>query len=164
MKPDCKCAFVHKGSVMGTKNSRIAGFYQLSPQQRLQEVKSFDGLNEMDLTMLRGGNGVPSAERADKMIENVIGTFELPLGVATNFRINGRDKLIPMAVEEPSIVAGASFAAKLVRDAGGFLTSSTRSLMIGQVQLVNIADPDQARATILAHRDEILELANAPAQ
>ncbi len=146
---------------MGTKNSRIAGFYQLSPHQRLQEVKSFDGLNEMDLTMLRGGNGVLSVERADKMIENVIGTFELPLGVATNFRINGHDKLIPMAVEEPSIVAGASFAAKLVRDAGGFITSSTRSLMIGQVQLVNIADANQACAAILAHRDEILALANA---
>lgn len=146
---------------MGTKNSRIAGFYQLSPQQRLQEVKSFDGLNETDLTMLRGGNGVLSVERADKMIENVIGTFELPLGVATNFRINGRDKLIPMAVEEPSIVAGASFAAKLVRESGGFTTSSTRSLMIGQIQLVNIADPDTARDTILAQRDEILGLANA---
>lgn len=146
---------------MGTKNSRIAGFYQLSPQQRLQEVKSFDGLNETDLTMLRGGNGVLSVERADKMIENVIGTFELPLGVATNFRVNGRDKLIPMAVEEPSIVAGASFAAKLVRESGGFTTSSTRSLMIGQIQLVNIADPETARETILAQRDEILGLANA---
>ncbi|HEX6288564.1 MAG TPA: hydroxymethylglutaryl-CoA reductase, degradative [Herpetosiphonaceae bacterium] len=146
---------------MGTKNSRIAGFYQLSPQQRLQEVKSFDGLNEADLTMLRGGNGVLSVERADKMIENVIGTFELPLGVATNFRINDQDKLIPMAVEEPSIVAGASFAAKLVRESGGFYTSSTRALMIGQVQLVNIAEPDTASAAILTHRDEILALANA---
>ncbi len=155
--------FFTKGKVdhMGTKNSRIAGFYQLSPQQRLQEVKSFDGLNETDLTMLRGGNGILSVERADKMIENVIGTFELPLGIATNFRINDSDKLIPMVVEEPSIVAGASFAAKLVREAGGFYTSSTRSLMIGQVQLVNVPDPDAARATILAYRDEILALANA---
>jgi hydroxymethylglutaryl-CoA reductase len=146
---------------MGTKNSRIAGFYQLSPQQRLQEVKSFDGLNETDLTMLRGGNGVLSVERADKMIENVIGTFELPLGVATNFRINDHDKLIPMAVEEPSIVAGASFAARLVRESGGFSTSSTRSLMIGQIQLVRIADHNAAREAILARRDEILALANA---
>jgi hydroxymethylglutaryl-CoA reductase len=146
---------------MGTKNSRIAGFYQLSPEQRLQEVKSFDGLNEMDLQLLRGGNGILSVERADKMIENVIGTFELPLGVATNFQINGEDKLIPMVVEEPSIVAGASFAAKLARSGGGFRTSSTRSLMISQVQLVNVPDVAAARAAIRSHRDEILATANA---
>lgn len=146
---------------MGTKNSRIAGFYQLSPQQRLQEVKSFDGLNETDLAMLRGGNGVLSVARADKMIENVVGTFELPLGIATNFQINGRDKLIPMVVEEPSIVAGASFAAKLARTGGGFRTSSTRSLMIGQVQLVDVPDTEAARRAILAQRDDILTLANA---
>jgi len=146
---------------MGTKNSRIAGFYQLSPQQRLQEVKSFDGLNETDLAMLRGGNGVLSVARADKMIENVVGTFELPLGIATNFQINGRDKLIPMVVEEPSIVAGASFAAKLARTGGGFRTSSTRSLMIGQVQLVDVPDAEVARRAILAQRDDILTLANA---
>lgn len=146
---------------MGTKNSRIAGFYQLSPQQRLQEVKSFDGLNETDIAMLRGGNGVLSLARADKMIENVVGTFELPLGMATNFQINGRDKLIPMVVEEPSIVAGASFAAKLARSGGGFRTSSTRSLMIGQVQLVNVPDAAAAEAAILAQREAILQLANA---
>lgn len=146
---------------MGTKNSRIAGFYQLSPEQRLQEVKSFDGLNETDLKLLRGGDGILSIDRADKMIENVVGTFELPLGIATNFQINGMDKLIPMAVEEPSIVAGASFAAKLARSGGGFRTSSTRSLMIGQVQLVNVPDVDAARAAILSQREEILSLANA---
>lgn len=146
---------------MGTKNSRIAGFYQLSPEQRLQAVKSFDGLNELDLALLRGGNGVLSIARADKMIENVVGTFELPLGMATNFQINGKDRLIPMVVEEPSIVAGASFAAKLARSGGGFRTSSTRSLMMGQVQLVNVPDSAAARKSILAHRDEILAIANA---
>lgn len=146
---------------MGTKNSRIAGFYQLSPEQRLQAVKSFDGLNELDLALLRGGNGVLSIARADKMIENVVGTFELPLGIATNFRINGKDTLIPMVVEEPSIVAGASFAAKLARAGGGFRTSSTRSLMIGQVQLVNVPDSAAARKAVLAHRAELLALANA---
>ncbi len=146
---------------MGTKNSRIAGFYQLSPEQRLQEVKSFDGLNETDLTMLRGGNGILSVARADKMIENVIGTFELPLGIATNFQINGQDKLIPMAVEEPSIVAGASFAAKLARVGGGFRTTSTRSLMIGQIQLVDVPDIAAAERAIMAQRAEIIKLANA---
>lgn len=96
---------------MGTRNSRLGGFYQLNPFERLQAVKSFDGLNDEDLRQLHGGNGALTVERADKMIENVIGTFNLPLGIATNFQINGRDVLIPMVVEEPSIVAGASYAA-----------------------------------------------------
>ena len=146
---------------MGTKNSRIAGFYQLDPAARLREVGAFDGLNQDELGSLRGGQGVLSVERADKMIENVVGTFELPLGIATNFRINDRDVLVPMAVEEPSIVAGASFAAKLVREGGGFRATSTRSLMIGQIQLVNLPDVDAAWAAILLHRDEILSIANA---
>ncbi len=145
---------------MGTRNSRISGFYQLSPDERLNVVRSFDGLNDEDLRQLHGGNGALTVERADKMIENVIGTFNLPLGIATNFLINGRDALIPMVVEEPSIVAGASYAAKLVRDGGGFQASSTPPLMIGQVQLVHVADPHRARHDILAQRQAILALAN----
>jgi hydroxymethylglutaryl-CoA reductase len=94
------------------------------------------------------------------MIENVVGTFNLPLGVATNFQINGRDVLLPMVVEEPSIVAGASYAAKLVREGGGFQTSSTAPVMIGQIQLVHISDPSRARFDILARKDDILALAN----
>lgn len=143
------------------KNSRLQGFYQLDPQQRLEMVRSFDGLNEDDIQMLRGGHSVLTVERADKMIENVVGTFELPLGIATNFQINGKDKLIPMVVEEPSIVAGASYAARLTRAGGGFQTSSTAPLMIGQVQLVNIAAPEGARHTILARKAELLARANA---
>lgn len=146
---------------MATKNSRLQGFYQLQPLERLDRVKSFDGLNEEDLRVLHGGAGSLSVERADKMIENVIGTFNLPLGIATNFLINGRDVLIPMVVEEPSIVAGASYAAKLVRAGGGFQTSSSLPLMIGQIQLVHIADPEQARHAVLDHKDEILRVANA---
>ncbi len=146
---------------MGSKNSRIAGFYQLDPAARLKEVGAFDSLNEHELASLRGGCGVLSIERADKMIENVIGTFELPLGIATNFRINDRDVLIPMAVEEPSIVAGASFAARIVREGGGFRASSTRSLMIGQVQLVKVPEMDGAREAIMAHRDDIIAVANS---
>lgn len=147
---------------MGTKSSRLQGFYQLNPFERLQMVKSFDGLVDEDLRALHGGHGgALTIERADKMIENVIGTYNLPLGIATNFRINGRDYLIPMVVEEPSIVAGASYAARMVRDGGGFETSSTEPLMIGQVQLVNVRDPDQSRQTILSRKEEILALANA---
>ncbi len=145
---------------MGTHNSRLGGFYQLDPHERLQAIKSFDGLCEEDLSNLRGGSGILTIERADKMIENVVGTFELPLGIATNFQINGRDRLIPMVVEEPSILAGASYAARLVRSGGGFQTSSTTPLMIGQIQLVGIADLSQARDALLARRDEILALAN----
>src|SRR5919204_252269 len=135
---------------MGTHNSRLGGFYQLNPSERLQAVKSFDGLGDEDLRRLQGGNGVLTVKRAEKMIENVVGTFDLPLGIATNFQINGRDLLIPMVVEEPSIVAGASYAAKLVRSGGGFQASSTEPLMIGQVQLVHVADPARARYDILS--------------
>lgn len=150
-----------KKEFMGTKNSRLQGFYELNPFERLQMVKSFDGLNDDDLHVLHGGNGVLSVERADKMIENVVGTFNLPLGVATNFQINGRDLLIPMVVEEPSIVAGASYAAKLVRAGGGFHTTSTKALMIGQVQLVKVTAPNSARHDVLARKEEILDRANA---
>src|SRR6476646_2097706 len=145
---------------MGTHNSRLGGFHKLNPTERLLAIKAFDGLCDEDLRQLRGGTSVLTIERADKMIENVVGTFNLPLGVATNFQINGRDVLIPMVVEEPSIVAGASYAAKLVREGGGFQASSTAPVMIGQIQLVNIADPNRARFDILAHKDEILALAN----
>jgi hydroxymethylglutaryl-CoA reductase len=145
---------------MGTHNSRLGGFYQLDPLARLQAIKSFDGLCDEDLRQLRGGGGVLTIERADKMIENVVGTFDLPLGIATNFQINGRDILIPMVVEEPSIVAGASYAAKLVRAGGGFQASSTAPLMIGQVQLAGVANPHSARHDILAGKEEILALAN----
>src|SRR5262245_37670077 len=144
---------------MGNHNSRLGGFYQLDPAERLQAIKSFDGLCDDDLRQLRGGGGVLTIERADKMIENVVGTFDLPLGVATNFQINGHDVLIPMVVEEPSIVAGASYAAKLVRAGGGFHASSTAPLMIGQIQLVDVVSPHSARLDILARRDEILALA-----
>lgn len=145
---------------MGTRNSRLGGFYQLNPLERLQAVRSFDGLNDEDLRQLHGGNGALSVERADKMIENVVGTFNLPIGIATNFQVNGRDLLLPMVVEEPSIVAGASYAAKLARAGGGFQASSTPPLMIGQIQLVHVANPHSARYDILARAGEVLALAN----
>ncbi|MEM3922399.1 MAG: hydroxymethylglutaryl-CoA reductase, degradative, partial [Nitrososphaerota archaeon] len=99
-------------------------------------------------------------ETASRMIENVIGTFQLPLGIAVNFLINGRDYMIPMVIEEPSVVAAASNAARMTREGGGVFAQSTESLMIGQIQLVGIKDPHAARLEILRHRDEILEIAN----
>ncbi|MCA0353418.1 MAG: hydroxymethylglutaryl-CoA reductase, degradative [Chloroflexi bacterium] len=144
---------------MKAKNSRLQGFYQLSPLDRLQAVGAFDGLNNDDLRALHGAGSL-TIERADKMIENVVGTYSLPLGIATNFQINRKDTLIPMVVEEPSIVAGASFAAKLAREGGGFTTSSTESLMIGQIQLVHIADHAAASEIILRNKADLLAIAN----
>jgi len=141
-------------------NSRIAGFHRLTPEERLRAVRAFDGLSDDDIRQLRGGAGVLTVGRADKMIENVVGTYELPLGIATNFQVNGRDVLVPMVVEEPSIVAGASYAARLIRDGGGFAASADASLMIGQIQLTGIDDPARAIAAIAAARGEVLALAN----
>jgi hydroxymethylglutaryl-CoA reductase len=105
--------------------------------------------------------GALSVDRANGMVENVIGTFELPLGVAGNFTVNGRDYLVPMAVEEPSVVAAASFMAKLAREGGGFEASSTGPLMRAQVQVIGITDPYGARLALLRARDEILAVANS---
>jgi hydroxymethylglutaryl-CoA reductase len=99
-------------------------------------------------------------EVADRMIENVVGAFPLPLGIGVNFLINNKDYLIPMAIEEPSVVAAASYAAKMVRDGGGFHTSSTPPVMIGQIQVVGIKDPEAARLQVLKAKAELLKLAN----
>ncbi|UCE37606.1 MAG: hydroxymethylglutaryl-CoA reductase, degradative [Thermoplasmata archaeon] len=141
------------------KSSKISGFYKLSPKERLEKIKDFCDLTEEEIVALEK-TGSLDMEQADRMIENVVGTFELPVGIAVNFQINGKDYLIPMAIEEPSVVAAASNAAKMARPKGGFQTSNTGPIMIGQIQLVNIRDPYGAKMTILAHKDEILKLAN----
>ncbi|NOZ82943.1 MAG: hydroxymethylglutaryl-CoA reductase, degradative [Euryarchaeota archaeon] len=143
---------------MQSQSSRIPGFYRLSPQERLEKVKSFAGLSDEEAGAI-AKQGL-DMEQADRMIENVIGTFELPLGIATNFLIDGREYLIPMAIEEPSVVAAASNAAKMARAAGGFVTHATPPLMIAQVQLCNVDDPYAARMEILRMREEIIEKAN----
>lgn len=143
---------------MPNRESRIEGFYRLSPAQRLHKVSEFAIFDDQQTTALHGGQlGI---DRADKMIENVIGTYELPLGVATNFTINGRDYLVPMVVEEPSIVAGASYAARMARESGGFVASHTDPIMIGQIQLINIPDMPQAQSAIAAARMRLIEHAN----
>jgi len=142
-----------------SKTSRIPGFYKLSVHERLMKVKEFSNLSDDEVELLTK-TGRLSLELADKMIENVIGTLELPLGIAVNFLINGKDYLIPMAIEEPSVVAAASHAAKLTRAGGGIFTQSTEPFMIGQIQLVGVLSPYKAKYAILSHKDEILELAN----
>ena len=142
------------------KSSSISGFYKLSPKERLALVKEFAGLSDEECNLLLNTGSLP-LEAADRMIENVVGAFPLPLGIGVNFLINNRDYLVPMAIEEPSVVAAASYAAKMVREGGGFHTSSTAPVMIGQIQVVEVADPDEAEQCVLAAKQQILEEANA---
>jgi len=142
------------------KQSMISGFYKLNPKERLTFVKEFAGLSDEECTLLQNTGSLP-LEAADRMIENVVGAFPLPLGVGVNFLINNRDYLIPMAIEEPSVVAAASYAAKMVRKGGGFHTSSTPPVMIGQIQVVGIENPEAAKQRVLAVKHKILDEANA---
>ncbi|HID61037.1 MAG TPA: hydroxymethylglutaryl-CoA reductase, degradative [Hadesarchaea archaeon] len=141
------------------RTSEAPGFYKLSSMERLKFVQEFAGLSDDDIKLLQK-TGALGLEQANRMIENVIGTTELPLGIATNFLINGKDYLVPMAIEEPSVVAAASNAAKIARSRGGFYTESTPSIMIGQVQLVDVKNPSKAKETILAQKKQILSKAN----
>ncbi len=142
-----------------SKTSQISGFYKLSLRERVQIVKEFAGLTKEEVEVIRS-TGSLSLDLADRMIENVVGAIPIPLGIAVNFLINGRDYLIPMAIEEPSVVAAASNAAKMARQRGGFFSSSTEPIMIGQVQAVGIKDPNRAKMAILAAKEEILKKAN----
>ena len=141
------------------KSARLSGFYKLNPQQRIELLQQSADLTAEEAAALSGQAG-PNLAQADHMIENVVGLFALPLGIATNFMVNGQDVLIPMVIEEPSVVAGASLAARLVRDGGGFKTSSDEPLMIGQIQVLDVRDPWSARFELLAARERILTLAN----
>ena len=123
------------------------------------EVARLAGLEAGDLAALDGSAGLLPAQ-ADHMIENVIGTHSLPLGIATNFVINGREVLVPMAIEEPSVVAGASFMARLVREGGGFTTQAAAPEMIGQMQILDVVNIQAARKALLEHKNRILEIAN----
>mgnify|MGYP001044036362 CR=1 FL=1 len=142
-----------------TKSSRLAGFYNLPLEERIERVSQWAELTQDEISVLRGAAGLDPT-RADQMIENVVGVHGLPMGVATNFIVNGRDVLVPMAIEEPSVVAGASFAAKLARAGGGFRAITTTPEMIGQLQVLDVADPWSARFDLLAARDELLALAD----
>ncbi len=122
-------------------------------------VKEFANLTDEEVEYLRKTGGL-GLDLANRMIENVVGTFELPLGIATNFKINGRDYLIPMAIEEPSVVAAASNAAKMARVRGGFFTESTPPVMIGQIQLTKVPNPEEAARIVLERKKELIQIAN----
>ena len=139
-------------------NSRISGFYNLTIEERRKKLA--EASNQTPESLLPFTTGGLTAETADHMIENMIGMYSLPIGIGLNFMINGRDVLIPFVVEEPSIVAGVSFMAKLARAGGGFTATTTESLMIGQMQLINVVNMDEARLKLYEHKAELLENAD----
>jgi len=140
------------------RSSTVSGFYKMSVKERIDFVKKFSDLTEKEANIFSSSLDI---EIADRMIENVIGTFELPVGVAVNFLINEKDYLIPMATEESSVVAAASNAAKIARIKGGFKTECSDPLMIGQIQVLNLKDAAGAAKEIMNHKEEILKIANA---
>jgi len=142
-----------------SKSSRFEGFYKLPIDKRMEALKEFASLTNEEMKTLANTGGLP-AEVADHMIENVVGGYTYPLGIAMNFRINGKDYLVPFALEEPSVVAAASNAAKMARVKGGFTVTNTGPVMIGQIQIVNVPKPDTAKARLLAHKDDLLKKAN----
>jgi hydroxymethylglutaryl-CoA reductase len=138
-------------------NSETSKFYKLSLDRKRQVLKDRAGLTDEDIRILSTGLELAAAER---MIENVVGMIQVPIGIATNFRINGRDYLVPMAIEEPSVVAAASHAAKLTLPTGGFKATSTRPVMRGQIQVVDVKDLEEGRRRILNVKKGLIERAN----
>ena len=138
--------------------SRISGFYNLTIEERRAKLADASHLSPPELAPWTTGG--LSAEAADHMIENVVGMHSLPLGIGLNFMVNGRDVLVPFVVEEPSVVAGASFMAKLVRAGGGFQATTTDPLMIGQMQLINLVNVEEAKLKIYEHKAELLAIAD----
>jgi len=141
-------------------DSSISKFFEKSRKERLDVVAHFANLSSEDLEILQNSNGGISYDKADKMIENAIGTFSLPLGVATNFKINGKDYVIPMVIEEPSVIAAASKGAKIARIKGGFEVTADESYSIGQIQILDV-DITSAIEKIDDSLNEILKLANS---
>ncbi len=140
-----------------SKSSRLSGYYQLSVAQRVAVLAEWADLSPQEIGALADGLSVA---QADKMVENVVGRYSLPLGIGANFVINGEDFLVPLVVEEPSVVAAVSYAAKLARSGGGFHTGSTDSVMIAQIQLLDVPDPVAAEQAILAEKEALLRLAD----
>lgn len=141
-------------------NTRIPGFFRLTPSERFEIVSKDCGLTNEEAAYLAGEHALPM-DVADTMIENAVGQIGIPIGVATNFKINGKDTFIPMATEEPSVVAAASHAAKAAYSLGGFFTSMSGTIMRGQLQVLDVADPYAARAKIFEHKEDILQKCNA---
>ena len=143
---------------MNTKSSRVPGFYRLSVEERRKFVKEFSDLKEEDIKPLIEEGGLP-VSLADKMIENVVGTMEIPVGIAINLLINGKDYIVPMAIEEPSVVAAASYMAKVARENGGIKASADDPIMIGQIHLGGIVSMEDAKKKIMENKQKLLKVA-----
>lgn len=142
------------------KTSEYSGFYKLSVEDRLNEVVEFSDLDENSISALKDAETL-DLDLADHMVENVIGRFTLPLGVALNYNINGKDYIIPMVTEEPSVIAAASNAARIARGGGGFKSYYIKSNMIAQIQITDIEDPYYVQSIIYEHKNEIINKCNA---
>jgi hydroxymethylglutaryl-CoA reductase len=141
-----------------SEGSRIPGFYRLSIAERRTLIAARSGVPAAELEAALDGGGLDPA-RADKVVENVLGTYSLPFGVALNVKVNGKDHLVPMVVEEPSVIAAASNAARMVRASGGFTAEVSEALMTGQVQLVDVKAPASAVSRLVHETPRLLELA-----
>lgn len=142
------------------KSSRISGFYKKTLEERKEIINNMHAFSE-DTSEVFFSDAPLSADIADKMIENVVSTFQLPLGLGLNFLINGKEYIVPMVIEEASVVASASHIAKIVHDAGGFTTESTERVMIGQIQVVGCEDFIKAKEAVLANKDMFIRAADA---
>lgn len=143
-----------------TSSSAIPRFFEKTRGERLGAISDFAGLDAGDAEALRDASGGLAFEQADNMVENAIGTLATPLGIATNFMVNGRDVLVPMAIEEPSVIAAASKGAKAARGGGGFRAVASEAYSIGQIQLLDVADADAAARSISERSEDIIALAN----
>ena len=141
-------------------NSSIPKFFEKTLKERLSIVADFSGLSQDELKIIEDATGGISFDQADGMIENAVGTFALPLGIATNFRVNDKDYLFPMVIEEPSVIAAASKAAKIARIQGGFKAEAEQSYSIGQIQVVDV-DVQSSIPKVIAASNEIVSLANS---
>lgn len=141
------------------KSSRISGFHKMSLEERIKAVQEFAGLNDKEVALL-GKSSTLGMETAQHLIENVVGTFELPLGIVPNCTVNGRDVLIPLAVEESSVVAAMANAGKMAASGGGFSASTSGPVMIAQIQALNVSDPFGAKIKILEKKEEIIAFCN----
>lgn len=141
------------------KTSAISGFFKRSCAERLDYAQEFGGLDDEERAAM-GGFGVLGEDTTRCMVENAVGTFPLPLGIATNFQVNGKEYLVPMALEEPSVIAACSNMAKGTRSTGGMTASADEPIMIAQVQILSCADPFEAKRNILANAAEIIQMAN----
>lgn len=157
--PDHTAAAANSGAALRT--SRLRGFHNLGPLGRIERLRECGFLSDGDARALTTGETVIDTGHANRTIENVIGVFGLPLGLGLNFQVNGRDYVVPMAIEEPSVVAGISAAAKLARSGGGFQVSADDSLLIGQIQILGLDDPAAASARVIDQQQELIDLANS---